>query len=110
VVAAPLGRFGGDEQPAVRGQRLGFGDGRDAVGRIGQQAAGGGRQDAGDVGFRGAQVVVARVEAHGREHAAQGVALVHGDDGEHVAVGRDVIQRSCAGFRGVCHVIPRSTA
>ena len=59
LVAAPLGRFGRDEQPAVGGQRLRLGDGRDAVGRVGQQAGGGGRQDAGDVRLRDAQVVVA---------------------------------------------------
>ena len=110
LVAASLGRFGGDEQPAVRGERLRGGDGRDSVGRIGQQAAGGGRQDAGDVGLGDAQVVVARVDADGREHAAQRVALVHGDDGEHVAVSCDVVQRSRSGFGGVCHVVPSSTA
>ena len=46
LVAAPLGRFGGDEQPAPRGQRLRRGDGRDAVGRVGQQAGGGRGQHA----------------------------------------------------------------
>ena len=110
LVTAPLGRFGGDEQPAVRGERLGLRDGRNAVGRIGQQAGGGGRQDAGHVGLRDAQVVVARIEADSREHAAQGVALVHGDDREHVAVGGDVVQRSRSDFRCVCHFIPSSTA
>src|SRR5690242_5602465 len=104
LVAAPLGGFGRDEQPAVRGQRLRLGYGRDAVGRVGQQAGGGRRQDAGDVGLCDAQVVVAGVEAHGGEHAAQRVPLVHGDDGEHVAVSRDVVQGS--GLGGVGHVVP----
>ena len=104
LVAAPLGRFGRDEQPAVRGQRLRLGYGRDAVGRVGQQAGGGGRQDAGDVGLRDAQVVVAGIEADGGEHAAQRVPLVHGDDGEHVVVRRDVVQGS--GLGGVCHCVP----
>jgi hypothetical protein len=52
-----------------------------------------------------AGVVIARVEADGREHAAQGVALVHGNDGEQVGIGGNVIQRSRSDFRGVCHVM-----
>src|SRR5262249_36435107 len=104
LVAAPLGRFGGDEQPAPRGQRLRRGDGRDAVGRVGQQAGGGRGQHAGDVGLGDAQVVVGRVEAHRGKHAAQRVPLVHGDDGEHVVVRRDVVQGS--GLGGVGHCVP----
>src|SRR5207302_10793899 len=44
------------------------------------------------------------VGTHGGEQAAHCVPLVHGDDGEHVAVGRDVAQGS--GLGGVGHVIP----